>query len=369
MLELLSLKDLCEALVIQRFESVHDAEQALEQFEKLTTPAAVLDLLNEVPIIQPGRPYLFSLAPDLGNCTLDVGGQPYHFNAAPELKLIEDNQIHRVIFSLPPISLSPETLPSVQDLPSQQRVTGDNEVDAVLWLREVIKTGQPGPIATALEAAKKIKTPMKVLEKRYSDFLHDAHPGNFFATFSAMGLGELERLATRSIETLRLKVEAQARFPGDTIWDDTAAEQFCERALKRCKGFKDYINYDVAEVEKRFRKYPDHMPHTLSDCLHELTFWQTLSTLRSAAGEWGDGQHEGIARGCFVESLLATIPPRDADEAGKVLDYLGDKDLDQHKLIAIARNLMSVGVTHSRDASVAPHEQHMTRQEVGHGRS
>lgn len=255
---------------------------------------------------------------------------------------VEDNQIHRVIFSLPPISLSAETLPAVQDLPSQQRVTGDKEVDAVLWLREVVKTGQPGAIATALEAAKKIRTPMKDLEKRYSDFLHNANPGNFFATFGAIGFGELERLATRSIEKLRLKVEAQARFPGETIWNDTPAEQFCERALKRCKGFKDYINNDQTEVAKRFHKFADHMPHTLADCLHELRFWRDLSHLRSASGEWGDGQHEAIAREWFVGRLLAIIPPRDAYEAEKVLDYLAARDsLDHEEMIAIARNLIS----------------------------
>ncbi|RYG55170.1 MAG: hypothetical protein EON56_06065 [Alphaproteobacteria bacterium] len=39
---------LCQALVARRFESVHDAEKALERFEKLTTPAAVLDLIKEL---------------------------------------------------------------------------------------------------------------------------------------------------------------------------------------------------------------------------------------------------------------------------------------------------------------------------------
>jgi hypothetical protein len=46
MLELLSLKDLCEALVSQRFDSVHDAEQALRKFEELTTPTRVLAILD-----------------------------------------------------------------------------------------------------------------------------------------------------------------------------------------------------------------------------------------------------------------------------------------------------------------------------------
>ncbi len=48
MLELLSLKDLCEALVNQQFESVHDAEQALKEFEEQTTPARVLTILDQL---------------------------------------------------------------------------------------------------------------------------------------------------------------------------------------------------------------------------------------------------------------------------------------------------------------------------------
>lgn len=48
MLELLNLKDLCEALVSQQFESVHDAEQALKKFEELTTPARVLEILDQL---------------------------------------------------------------------------------------------------------------------------------------------------------------------------------------------------------------------------------------------------------------------------------------------------------------------------------
>lgn len=287
-------------------------------------------------------PYLFSLSADHTACTLDIDGQPHYFNSVPETELIEDNEVHRALFTLPPIRVSSETLPSVQVLPSQQSVTGDKEVDAVLWLREVIRTGQPGPIAAAMEAAKKITTPMKDLEKRYSHHLSEANPGHFFATFASFGFGDLESLATNSIETLRLKVEAEARFGGDTIWQDTPAEQFCEKALKRCKGFKDYINNDKTEVSKRFRKHADLMPHTLSDCLYELAYWQHLYRLRNAAGECGDGQHQAIAREWFVEGLLAVIPPQNDKEAQQVLDYAAYADSIEHgHLIAIARNLIS----------------------------
>ena len=53
-----------------------------------------------------------------------------------------DNEQHRALFTLPPVMASRETLPSVPELPPQERVTGDKEVDAVLWLRSIINTGQ-----------------------------------------------------------------------------------------------------------------------------------------------------------------------------------------------------------------------------------
>lgn len=41
------LKILCQWLAAQEFDSIHAAELALEQFEKLTTPAIVLGLIEE----------------------------------------------------------------------------------------------------------------------------------------------------------------------------------------------------------------------------------------------------------------------------------------------------------------------------------
>lgn len=40
-----TLKLLCQRLVANQFDHVHDAEQALEQFEQLTTPAMVLSMI------------------------------------------------------------------------------------------------------------------------------------------------------------------------------------------------------------------------------------------------------------------------------------------------------------------------------------
>ncbi|WP_054919669.1 hypothetical protein [Pseudomonas sp. NBRC 111138] len=255
--------------------------------------------------------------------------------------MLTDNVAHRALFTLPPVRVSAETTPVVQSLPPQRSITGDSEVDAVLWLREVIKTGQAGPIATALSAAKKIKTPLSDVEKRYTQILRQANPGNPFATFASIGFTELESLAERSVEEHRRRGETAARFDGETIWENTPAEAFCEKALKRCKGFKSYIDNDKAEVEKRFRRYGHLMPHTLADCLHELGYWDHLYKLRNAVGDRGDGMHEAIAREWFVEGLLAVIPPVSQAEALSVLAYARTADgIDQDKLIAIAENLV-----------------------------
>lgn len=82
------LQLLCQKLVANEFETIHDAEQALEQFEKLTTPELVLNLLsNEAD--QQDQPYLFALAADRMGCTLDIDGQAYHY--------VEDSRVESLL--------------------------------------------------------------------------------------------------------------------------------------------------------------------------------------------------------------------------------------------------------------------------------
>ncbi|EIY2511830.1 hypothetical protein OE494_30370 [Pseudomonas aeruginosa] len=249
-----------------------------------------------------------------------------------------NNTRHNTLFSLPPIAISASTAPAAQELPPQQVVTGDKEVDAVLWLREVIATGQPGPIATALEAAKKIKTPLTEIAKRYGQHLAYETGSPFAAALGSFGFDDLDGLAKGSIEREKLRAEARGRFPGDSIWQNTPAEEFCLVALNRCKGFRDYLDYDREAVSKRFRKHADMMPATLADCTLELDYWRRLDKLRHASGNWGDGLHKAIARQWFVEELLAEIPPRSYEEARQVLDWVND-NLDDPDF-EVFRNLL-----------------------------
>lgn len=231
---------------------------------------------------------------------------------------------HHLLFVLPPQQLTETSVPAVQELPAQQDVTGDKELDALLWLHAVIDTGQPGPIATALEAAKQIKTPLKVLAKRYTAHLVKTTGNTLAAVFGSFGLDDLEGQAKKAIEWAQLRAEAMARFPGDTIWQDTEAEAFCVRALHRLKGAKSLMGHDKAEVAERFRKHPEQLPGTLDACLLELRYWSRLYWLRQSQGS-GDGAPEATAREWFVMELLAEIPPRSYEESARVLDWMEER--------------------------------------------
>ena len=237
----------------------------------------------------------------------------------------KDNPKHRAMFTLPEEQKATSTQPATLDLPPQQVVTGDKEVDALLWLRAVISTGQAGLIERAMEAAKRIETPFKELEKRYHDYLHVSQPGNFFATFGAIGFADLDSLAKKSIMREQRRCEALARF-GDAIFDDTRAEVFCTEMLRGLDPRKDVIGYDKHEAAERFKQCPEYLPNTLADCLYELDYWSQLYRLRNAYDSDYDTSPESSAREWFIFGLLAEIRPRNRDEAKAVLKYMRDHE-------------------------------------------
>ena len=253
-----------------------------------------------------------------------------------------DNDQHRALFTLPPIKVSRETLPSVPELPPQDVVTGDKEVDAVLWLRSIIKTGNAAHIETALEAAKRIKTPLDELEKRYSHLLSAADPGNWTVVFKTIGFANLEGLARSAIADHHTRVEGRARF-GDRAMYDTDAEVFCAEVLDGAK-VGQLGSIDESDIATRFKGRPDLMPQTLADCLYELDYWNELYRLRCAfcsSSIDAEGSQEAYARKHFVFGLLAEMRPRNKDEAKAVFRHLmrGD-DIDSKEAEAILDNLI-----------------------------
>ncbi|MDM5113582.1 hypothetical protein [Aeromonas salmonicida] len=57
---------------------------------------------------------------------------------------------------------------------------------------------------------------------------------------------------------------------GNELRDDTPAEVFCLKSLRTIERVKG--DYPPEQVADRFKAIPELMPHTLSDCLHELAY-------------------------------------------------------------------------------------------------
>jgi hypothetical protein len=118
------------------------------------------------------------------------------------------NPDHQRLFAIPETPPSPCTDLAIRRLPEARRVTGDAEVDAVLWLADVCKTAQDLRVLDlALEAAQRIRRPVAEIEQRYADWLR-RQPGvsPLQVAFGSFGVANVVK-----------KVEhARARLIGNT---------------------------------------------------------------------------------------------------------------------------------------------------------
>jgi len=232
-------------------------------------------------------------------------------------------------------------------MPEPKVVTGDKEIDAVLWLQECVRTGHPALIETAMEAAKRITTPMKTIGDRYAQYLMRQTKGNgFFAALGSMGFGELESQAKGAIKRQEERHAALSRFgTKEALLADTPAESACEKALLGLRRKKTLLyRYDEGQALKRFIKTPDLVALTLADCLHAQNYWDQLYSLRCPFDECGDPQPEGSAHDDYCFGQMAAIKPRSEQEAVAVLTYLEEKEhMDRNETFSILRNLISGG--------------------------
>lgn len=260
---------------------------------------------------------------------------------------MENNQAFRALFALPPIQASASTSIAVPEMPAPMAVTGDRELDAVLWLRDCIKTAHPVLIEKALQAFKQIKTPAKDLEKRYCDYLVKASGGNTLAAvFGGFGFADLEAWAKTSIKKQARRIEALARFgTKEALLNLTLAEEACKRALRGLKRGKQWGEYEPAKVDARFCTKPELTPHTLSDCLYAQVYWSALYWLRNEFDIYSSDPHPaGRAHDDHCFRSMAAIAPRSKEEALTVYAYLDDSEkMDFTEAPDILRNLIAGG--------------------------
>lgn len=260
---------------------------------------------------------------------------------------MQDNQAFRALFTLPPIQPSNSTALAVPETPTPKTVTGDREVDAVLWLQECVRTGHQALIDNALQAARKIATPMKELSQRYANYLMGQHGSSIMAALGSMNFGDLESQAKDAIERKQKQHAALSRFGTvDALFSDTAAEAASTKALRGVKRTKDGIfnDYDPAQVEQRFSKSVDLRPDTLADCLHGLDYWHQLYWLRAAFEGVGDSPAYAQAHEDHCFAMLAKIAPRSKEESLAVLEHMEERSAeDREESPAILRNLIAGG--------------------------
>lgn len=256
------------------------------------------------------------------------------------------NQAFRALFSLPPIQPSTSTALTVPEMPAPKTVTGDREVDAVLWLQECVRTGHQALIDNALQAAKKIATPMKELGLRYGQYLALQHGSSMMAALGSMGFGDLESQAKGAIERKQKQHIALSRFgTEEALFQDTPAEAACKKSLRGVKRVKDQIvrDYDMRQVAERFAKKPDLQPFTLADCIHGQTYWDELYRLRAPFG-CSDSPAYAQAHDDHCFALMAEISPRSKEEALAVFHYTEEHEaIERAEGPAILRNLIAGG--------------------------
>lgn len=260
--------------------------------------------------------------------------------------LTRDNAKLRAFFCLPePVASNCTALQPQVAPPKPTTTTGDQDLDAMLWLRQVVQTGDAALIAKAMQAAERIQTPAKELEKRYGQYLMQQSGGNtIVAAFGSIGFADLQGLAKGVLNRQQRRMDALARFGSEqAVFADTKQERFCIDALALVPMNTDgWAQYEQEQVNAAFAQHTDLVPHTLSDCLHELDFWDALHHLRTGWDNTGDELPQVYARRCYIDAhCLSTIRPKSRDEAKTVLRYMAEHEMfDRTETDAVLENLI-----------------------------
>ncbi len=260
--------------------------------------------------------------------------------------LTRDNAKLRAFFCLPePVASNCTALQPQVAPPKPTTTTGNQDLDAMLWLRQVVQTGDAALIAKAMQAAERIQTPAKDLEKRYGDYLMQQSGGNtIVAAFGSIGFADLQGLAKGVLNRQQRRMDALARFGSEqAVFADTKQERFCIDALALVTMSTDgWAQYEQEQVNAAFAQHTDLVPHTLSDCLHELDFWDALRCLRTGWDNTGDELPQVYARRCYIDAhCLSTIRPKSRQEAKTVLRYMAEHEMfDRTETDAVLENLI-----------------------------
>ncbi|EPT7000075.1 helix-turn-helix domain-containing protein [Cronobacter sakazakii] len=265
-----------------------------------------------------------------------------------------DNIEHKALFTIPTATHSAAPA-NIKPLPAQREITGHKQTDAYLWVLEVIRLNEPAHLDAAAAALEKITITPKEAQKRYSRYLL-ANGGNPFTTaFSTFGMESPANAIRAARENIKKAAEVRAIFGSyEAALEDVEAERLIKSSPKFIDGFDwgwtaeeieaGRINGSrMFEIDDQRRDYvegyrdtlPD--PHTLSDVVREIIYWDWLYWVRSTAGselghEYGYSEHHQSVydRERYLEGLLASIKPATRAEAVEVCRWFLDSEKSEH---------------------------------------
>ena len=261
---------------------------------------------------------------------------------------VTGNPEHRALFTIPtPVVSDSTALAIARPLPKQERVTGDLEVDAALWLRQICQSAMDmATLDKALEGAKKITTPAKELEDRYAKFMQaqGAHPMQ--AVFGSFDMANIERHVEHARKRIEWNAVAMAVFGTyEAVMAPTPPEQMLQRSTPARLPKADSWQWTPEQMTKVFARAVN--PSTLSEAVAEIRYWHWLYDVRRHAHQtrypgdyFGDEDFLVQAHGEYAERLLRELPPVDRAEAVAVAAALDELGLDQERQIPILMHLV-----------------------------
>lgn len=225
-----------------------------------------------------------------------------------------------------------------------EKITGIPEIDAVLNLRRLIETGSETAISQALELGAALvasKDKQKEIERRYMQHLQATGGNAFIVALSSLGFADLPGLVS-VVRRKRAAMAESLRYFADinAAIATQPAEQRMIDILADVGRDGKYGDWSDEAMDRAFRRHPDIIPPSLTAVMAEVAFWARLYELRRPFFDCYDELPEVQARGTWLYSLLATIPPRSRAEALAVVDWLESRDLGHTLEHAIMRNLI-----------------------------
>ncbi|CDG20566.1 Fels-1 prophage protein [Xenorhabdus poinarii G6] len=261
-----------------------------------------------------------------------------------------DNAAHKTLFTIPERSYS-TAVATVKPLPVQRKITGNKQVDAYLWVLEVIRTNEPAHLEAAESALKKLKITPKEAQKKYSDYLMKSGAHAFQVAFGTMSMDNPQGYINRAKAQISEAAKVRGIFGSyEQALEDCEAERLIKSShhyiSDPCFGWTEeekqrgaISGSRVFEVDDLRRErgcgFTDVLPepHTLSDVVRELQYWDWLYHVRDSAAKelgwkYGYPQHDDAVydRENYLEKQLTLIQAVNRQEAIDVCKWILDEE-------------------------------------------